>query len=274
MRKVLLALALVGLIAAPAMAGLVPPANMSPQQANLQGSGGHTVGIYNYDPTYGPGILLDFKITDLRNSDVFTVTFAFHWPYATYVYGVQLQHNIVWDHSELGILSMNPTPFGAAGPAQPVGWGGNQNYPPATGFDTVTTYGTVHVSGWDDIDANITSGLVALGDVFGTGVPLWNNVSAFPPSGSFISGSMIVPFMQVQFHVKDVVADSFLDLFVSEAALLWFYSPTGAAGTWWTGGAIGTPFYGMGLVPEPASISLLVGGFLALGAGVYRRRRR
>lgn len=238
MRRLVLALALVGLVASPALAGLAP-SSYSPTMADLGERNGHTVGIYD-----GAGGIYTNIIQPANVSDVFTVEFAFHWPYVTSVNMIQFWSAIVWDTDEIQITSA--LPFGA--------WNAN-NYD-GTSFQTF-------VSGL------VNTGVVKVGDVLGTGVPLWQNPLGGLSSSTLVAGSQVVPFMQVQFHVHNPVDDGYLDLFIGSAAMLF----TSLGSTYWTGGAIGVPSYGIAITPEPASLSLLAGGLLAVGAGIWRRRR-
>jgi hypothetical protein len=235
------------------MASLDPgtPSSYVPQQAtSLTPTGEGTVGVYATYP--GPGIYLDI-LTLAYPSDNFVVPFAFHWPYATPVYVIQIWHQFAYDNSEVKVLSMVP-----AGP-----FVGANNFPGPTTW-----------SAWD-----FSEGTWYVGDVLGTGVPLWCN----PPSehlplsttnmGKFtVTGSGIYPFMSVSVHIKSAPSDAYLDMWVNQFALLFKFS-SGDPGTWWTAGALGTPTYGIGFIPEPASLSLLGLGLISVGAGVWRRRR-
>lgn len=252
MRKLVLSLALVGMIAAPALADLTPSAYTNPQAANLQYAGGHSVGVYA--PGTSPGIYLDFK-TAATTSDYGAVTFAFHWPYATPVSVVQMWSSLVWDNSEIAIVNTS-----VAGPFTVSNYWGP------------TTWASA---------GNPSSGTLVLGDVLGTGIPLWCNpegsvhtgLSGGQPFTKYVvEGSGIYPFMVVDFHVKGVNPDSYLDLLIGSAALLFRFS-SASTGLWWSGGEIGAPTYGMGIIPEPASLSLLGLGLVSVGAGVWRRRR-
>ena len=256
MKKLAVMLAVVGLMTASASADLTP-STFNPTAKTLTHSSAHSVGVYG-----GPGVLYsNFKATYVT-SDTFSLTFAFHWPYSGFVYGLQLQSSLVWDNSELEIVGVGPPltgPFvdngATGGTASPK----NYNYPAGSTW-------------W----AGPSSGTLQVGDVLGTGVPLWINPA--PPGVATISGSGIYPFMKVDFHVKGVIPDSFMDVYIASAALI-FWDAT-APGTWWTGGAIAAPTpygaptsFGMGVIPEPASMSLLALGLVSLGAGVWRRRR-
>ena len=119
MRKLVLSLALVALVAAPAMADLTPSAYSNPQAAtNLEYTGGHTVGVY---APAGPSIYLSFK-TSAVASDNLSATFAFHWPYSNPLYVIQAWSSLAWDNSEIAIV--NTTAAGAFTAAD--------NYPSAT----------------------------------------------------------------------------------------------------------------------------------------------
>jgi hypothetical protein len=252
-------LAIMALMAVPATADLSPSTLTPSLNTGLQSTGQGTVGIY----ATGGGIYLDYK-TYAEASDLIHLTFAFHWPYVTNVYGVQAQFSFVWDNSEVEVLGMLPA--GGFGPSN---------------------FSAISATWW----MGPSSGTLQVGDVLGTGVPLWTNPvgstyttyygGQITPGDTRIQlthmqvvGSGIYPFMQVDLHVKDymVPADSFLDAFVGSFALLFLVTPF-SPGTWWTGGAIGAPSYGMGVIPEPASLTLLGLGLASIGAGVWRRRR-
>jgi hypothetical protein len=236
-----LALALVGLVASPALADL-GPSQYTPTLANLGAQSGHTVGVWDG----GSGIYTNI-IQPANVSDVFTVEFAFHWPYVTSVNMIQFWSSIVWDSDEIQITGIGP--FGVF-PA----WG-------AANYDSASF--VTFVSGITNV------GVVQVGDVLGTGVPLWQNPSGGLSGSTLIAGSQVIPFMAVQFHVFNPVDDGYLDLVIGSAAMLF----TSGGTTYWTGGAIGATSYGIAITPEPASLSLLAGGILAIGAGIWRRRR-
>ena len=299
MRKLIAAFVVLGLMAVPAMADLTP-STFTPQLAGpFHPTGEGTVGIYSNHPTYGPVLLSDVAII-ANPSDIITVTFAFHWPAPTW-WAIQFQSELVYDNSEIAILALN-TPL--AGPFA----GGLNNFP-----GTATLAGPTF---------NPTTGTITVGDVMGTGVPLWSNPNLFyaqytthtPGTMTFTStlsnymaplvSSNIYPFMQIQFHVKDATTflGSGLDLYFNFATALFWLAPS-ACGTGVTPNQPGcsgvTYFYGgdmlvdtwtyhttysayveyggnfgLKIIPEPASLSLLGLGLVSVGAGVWRRRRR
>ena len=267
MRKVLLACALAAFLTAPAMAGLEPSTFGTPMQANLgvpldEG----TVGLYGfyYTPTAGgyPYLWGDYKYSPVDASAYYHWTFAFHWPYITSVFVPQVQFAFTYDNAEFMIMNMNPA--GAFGP---------NNFPLS--------------ATWQGPSFNPTSGLLQVGSIY-TGVPLWCN----PAAGTMpITGTGIYPFMQIDVHVKEALSfDSAMDAIVQNFAVLFRFTAN-STGLWWTSGNIGhastwgghTSFsgslttppnsFGVGVAPEPASLSLLGLAGLALGGGIWRRRR-
>ena len=171
---------------------------------------------------------------------------------------------------------------------------------------------------WSGTGLNQSAGMITVGDVMGTGTPLWSNPNLFyaqytthtPGTMTFTTtlsnymvplvSSNIYPFMQIQFHVKDATTylGSGLDLFFNYAtALIWLApsacgtgAPPGCGTTYWYGGGMlvdsctyHTTYsayveyggnFGLKIIPEPASLSLLGLGLVSVGAGVWRRRRR
>jgi hypothetical protein len=256
MRKALGILAVLGLVAAPVMADLMP-SDLTPQYKSLNPIPGGHGSVFPGYYTAGSSFVYVYGANSeiyAEPSDLITVTFAFHWPYATGVTGIQFQSSLVYDNNEVAVVSTAPP---VKGPFA----GKVNNYPPPT------TTGT-HFA-WSQ--GNPSAGTWTVGDVLGTGVPLF---IGHPSTGSVaISGSGIYPFMQVVLHVKDDVrVDGMADIVIGSAALL-FWFPGGPT-TYWTSGGGMTPSWGEDIIPEPASLSLLGVGVVAIGAGVWRRRRR
>ena len=287
MRKLIAAVVVLGLMAVPAMADLTPSTFTPTLATGLSPTFEGTVGVYPGGPYYG--VNYGHLLSGITPSDMLTVTFAFHWPYGTPVWGVQAQAGFAYDNSELAVVSMNSP---ATGP-----WaGGANNFPSATFWS----------------GANPTSGMQQVGSL---GAPLWCN----PPfvqstmttegyihmanSQALVVGSGVYPFAQIQFHVKDVISDVNVDAYYASFALLFWLTPSATGSTYWTAGGIaerhtgiygysthttgsvyvphitsithwgGSFGFGVG-IPEPASLSLLGLGLASVSAGVWRRRRR
>ena len=245
MKKTILCLTLVGLIATPAVADLTPSA-YEPTLGNLTPTGEGTVGVYNPHP-YTPGLYYWTWKCPYTTSDIFHVSFGFHWPFLTSVHVEQAWFGLSYDNSEVTILNM----VGAGNFA-----GGANNFPPPTM--------------WSGPTLNPSFGTVQIGDVLGTGVPLWANPGAL---SHWIGGSDVWNFVGMDVHVKDVNPDSLVDLLCPSFALLYRTSTT-ATQVWWTGGVVGENHYGMGVVPEAGSLALLGLGIAALSMGWQRAHRR
>ena len=121
-RKTIAAVVVLGLMAVPAMADLAPSMYTPTLAPAMSPTGEGTVGVYGYDTVYGPTIYYDFTLppVPMYPSEIITVTFAFHWPYSTPVWGIQCWGGFVYDNYEMAVLSMVP-----AGPFV----GGNNNFP-------------------------------------------------------------------------------------------------------------------------------------------------
>jgi len=281
MKKALGILAVLGLVAAPAMADLSSGLMTNPQLANLAPipAGHGSVGAWRpiYYTGYGTyyGIYGQSEIY-AAPSDLVTVTFAFHWPFTEAVLGRQLWTSLQWDNSEVEVVSV--TPVGV--------WAGTNIYTTqhtihlgysTIGHTSLSGTGTVFVTTDtflfpDPFWTGPSSGTITVGDVLGTtahAYPLWQNPTSIT---TYVAGSSFFPFMQVQMHVKSVNPDGLPDVIIKSAAMLFYRF--GFSGLWFTGGGLGATSWGEDIVPEPASLSLLGFGVVAIGAGVWRRRRR
>jgi len=278
MRKLVGILAVVALVATPALADL---SKLSPQmEENVLIPGQHTVGVFaSGDPT--GGIYLSYKIIAAQ-SDLVRVTFGLDWPSLNTRYAIQVQHGFTYDNSEVQVVRQ-----GGAGPFanSPFNnyfgsstWQGG--VPVTTGGATLNpSSGTIDIAAFYGAYPSAINPSVSVTGPYGTAIP--SAMKLEPAIPVTISGTLVgydlhaYPVFYVDLHVKDVVSDSFLDAIVASAAWLYHITPFSAASnTYWTGGGVGTYHYGIGIVPEPASLSLLGMGMAAVGLGAWRRRRR
>ena len=203
----------------------------------LPPTGQHTTGVYAPGPP--AGIYADIKVPGYA-SDTMVFTFAFHWPFVTSNVLGQLQFDLVYDNSEVEIMGISPRgPF----------VGG------VNGFATITF-------------PNPTTGMVTVTN------GAWLNPAS---PGFMMTGSGIYPIFAVTVHVKqDGIWDSANDIVMSSCNLLLSHIATGSyppyTSYWWST-SVGDVNYGVDIVPEPATIGLGVCGLLAVGGGIWRRRR-
>jgi len=263
------------LAAGPVRAGLVAPLDPITVATNLTLSpGGHgTMGILN-----ATGSIITSDVMFYPNpSDVITVTFGIHWPYTTPVLVERNRNGLVWDTTEVALLG--------AGPAGPF---------------VTNNIGTTPAAAATALNA-VVSPLSGTESVRG--------IEQFPASPFVLVSSSTIPFFRVTFRAQDpFAADGLLDLLapsqgttrtsmgatqITTGVGLIFRtftttlitdsfgtSTTGTiviipgTGLFITGGGASTPTFGLELVPEPASASLLGAGLFAIASGAWQRRRR
>lgn len=241
MRKLAI-LAIVGMLAAPAMADM--PEFITAGTVPMGGGTGNTVGSLD-----GAGFIRSstYPIAG-TTSDAIVVQFGFHWPYTGPDPLHQIQYNVYYDNSEVmitGVSALAPIAFVAH----------EGHYATPADFP------------------NPTSGSVA--------VSLWGNPT--DTTALQFVGSSTYAFVQLTLHVKgpdgptiSYWPDPQADLFISAFAALVSHIATGAyppyTSNWWSAN-LTPPGYGINVIPEPATLSLLALGFVSVGAGVWRRRR-
>ena len=256
------------LVAGPARADLVTPLDPVTAATNLTRGHMPNRGMGILDPA---GNLITSDVLLYPNaSDVITVTFGIHWPYATPVLFVEMLSGLVWDTNEVVLLG--------AGPAGPF---------------VTNDIGTTPAAG----AAFINSAVAPL-----SGTERIAYIEQFPASPFILRSSSTIPFFRVTFRaqapfpndgLRDLLAPS-VRIFkgpplFSVGVIFSFFTTTmttGPSGTVNTNinptsgpfinTGSGRPAYGLELVPEPASASasLLAIGIFAVFGGTWRRRRR
>jgi hypothetical protein len=259
MKRLLLSMAILGLLASPAMA-----------------TGGGQM---------GPGPGMSSLVVDAPYSAIYTTTFYFHLDPVLYPNGMPLDYihfAFLWDTTEIQVLSVTSK---IGGFFTHPGWITN-NYASALAFQSQ--------NGYSAVQSYFTSFQSFTGP----------NSTYFYDS-VFLPASTVIPFFQVQYHVFNPVDDGYFDL-----GPIWLDLPGGfytylttivntqtwvghngtahisMTGTWtivtsyttvlpgWT---VSTRISWDGLIavtPEPTSGAFLAGGLLAIGGGLWRRRRR
>ena len=268
MKRAMIIAGWVVLAAGPVRADLVAPLDPITVANNLTlGPGGHgTMGILDA----GGNIIPSNVVLYPNASDVITVTFGIHWPYVTPVLVAGNLNGLVWDTDEVVLLG--------AGPAGPF---------------VTNNIGTTPAAGAAFINS-IVSPLSGTEGVLG--------IQQSPVSPFILRSSSTIPFFRATFRAQAPFPnDGLLDLFAPSAAtsqmpqtffgvgvLFTFFTTTmttGPSGTVNThinptpvGPFINTgssrPTFGLELIPEPASVSLLAVGLFAIAAGARQRQRR
>ena len=281
MRKVALALALAGLLAAPATADLsdlLTTKALGPSTGGKIGILTSNGGIYGTHTTFS-GIQPADLLLDASVGDTVQLTFAFVWPYNTgpsdlgvLVRGYRSMFS--WDTSEVELLGL--------GNSGPFARGSFDSDPGAAA-------------------ANLNAAITNPGGVTSFGFE--QNPSASNSSGNdfqLLGGGGPLPFMRVTFRVLAPSPLGGLDAFFGQQAVSgtsagvvfnqiagttlsptpWggnkvvFVTTGDPSGPFITAGGSIDQTFGLSVVPEPASASLLAVGLLAIGGGFYRRRRR
>lgn len=261
MRKTLLVMALVGLLASPAMADF----------GSIGLGGGPPLGSVWHYATGG-------------TSNVYTTTWYFHISPVLFPGGVDvdfLHYQFVWDLDEVTILNI-------AGAGIFAGMVNN-----AGSLVPFVTQVLGYTTGTHGAQSGTFGGTAI------SGTPTFPGV----PSSFHLDPSVYYPFLQVQYHVKNPTRDSIATTGGGVAEyydirLDWidmyggFFSTLGSpqvihsAGTSWSTYYTVTPMLytwtfftsdirsgNLVVQPEPASAALLAGGLLAIGGGIWRRRR-
>ena len=268
MKKVLGMLVVLGLIAAPAVADL--------PVKDLGGPSGATIGVWN-----GTSITPSDVVIPMTPSGSFTVTFGVHWPYATPVYANYVHHNLMYDVGEVRITGYGPAPG-------MTGYWGNS----LTLIQNLITYATPtpYTTG--------THGVMSLYETFittggATTVITLPGTGSFPlfkatfhalnpgnnPGQTYTTTSMTIyttttqtPGVTNTYTNTNTYTYIDVDVFMSKANVV-FYTG-GATHLWATAGGVASTWYSAHVTPEPASMSLLAIGVVALSGGIIRRRRR
>jgi hypothetical protein len=259
MKKAIGLLAVLALVAAPAFAGLESPSRGVPSLERNPGQ--HTVGVPSLTPggTYVTFVDIDYTAAP---SDLVSMTFAFHWPYVTPVYIVQVWSDLTYDSSEVEIVGIQSAGMFAGGTFL---YTNDANHTPDSAGRLPVTPG---------LFPNPSSGTVTFPPNWPTDVLFQN--PAVTTFQRIVSGSFVYPIFSVTVHIKDGVnsGDSLVDIKLSNFTMLFVFS-SASPSLYWLGGDFGaTSSYGVNFHPEPGSLALLGVGLATMAGGVWRRRRR